>query len=275
MDFDFFLSRVCVSSLLWRSRPIGDIAETMMRLNLVHLELASSHLAPSHYQPGVKNSRLFNLLAESGVRVAALRLTGMSYREKLHAIEEAGEWNIPVVLDRAEALAFPTLIDRVRTYALLAQHQGIQLLLENDFYTSCDNADAQLYLKRSVGVPAMGFAFAPLHALADSRDPADEVRALGESLRLAYLWDAPIGMVVGQMVEEFNPGPARDQAPGHGRGQVDWHDYFLALRAIKFRGILNLQWIGSDDWSSEETEDAIVRAVRFCANAADTAGFGA
>lgn len=246
----------------------------MMRLGLVHMELSAAPLAPLHYQPRGGNSRLFNLLAETGVSVAVLRLTGLTMGEKLAAIAEAGERRIPAVLDRAERLGYPDLLDRIKLYAHHAGSAGVHFILENDYYTSCDNAEAQQLLRRSVNHPALGFGFAPLHALADGRDPGQEVRALGRGLQLAYLWDAPTRMVVGRVHEDFDPGPAEDQTPGTDQGQVDWHDYFTALSSIGFRGILNLKWLGEDGWGTEQTESAIAAAAQFCTERARMAGYG-
>lgn len=272
MSAEFLLSHLCISSLVWRGEPIDEVAESMMRLGLVHLELSSSHLAPGHYQPDGANSRLFNLLAEAGVSVAVLRLSGMTFKEKLRAIADAGERGIPAVLDRAEKLLFPDLVDRVRTYADTAARAGVHYILDNDFYTSCDNAQAQLSLARAVRNPALGFGFAPLYALADDKDPGEEVRSLGAALWLAHLWDAPVKMVIGRAHEEFDPGPPEDQAPGARQGRVDWPEYFRALSAVKFKGILNLKWLGGG-WSSDQTESAIADAVRFCAATADEIGW--
>ena len=274
MSSQFLLSRLCISSLLWRDRPIDDVAMSMMRLGLVHLELSSAPLAPLHYQPGESNSRLFNMLAEVGVRVAALRLTGLTYTQKLHAIAEAGDRGIPAVLDRVERLGYPDLIDRVRLYSQVAAAAGVELILENDYYTSCDSVEAQLSLAHSVRQPALGFGFAPFHAMADNRDPGDEVRALGSALRLAYLWDAPESMTTGIRREDCEPGPPEDQAPGSDRGRVDWLDYFEALASVRFRGIFNLKWLGAEGWTTEQTEEAIVRSVRFCSTMSIDAGLG-
>jgi sugar phosphate isomerase/epimerase len=268
----FFLSHLCASSLLWRNHPIEAAARAMMRLQLRHLDLAAEPLAPRHYQADGNNSRLFNILAEAGVSVAVLRLTGMSYAQKIRAIADAGERGIPAVIDRVERLTLPDLVDRIRLYALCAARAGVQLILENDSLTSCDSAVAQTTLAHFIQQPALGFGFAPPHAMAYNRDPAEEVRLLGERLRLAYLWDASVSEPVAPKWSNFpdgfecafDLGPPEDQAPGHGRGRMDWSDYFTALTEVGFRGIFNLNWAGSEAWSEGRTEEAIARAIQFC-----------
>ncbi len=274
MPNHFFLSHLCVSSLLWRTRPIESAAETMMRLGLRHLELSASPLAPLHYQPDGNNSRLFNVLAEAGVSVAALRLTGLDYHGKIRAIAEAGERGIPAVLDRVEPLAFPDLLDRVRTYSFCAARAGVHFILENDSHTSCDNAEALLTVRRHIPHTALGFGFAPPHALADKRDPIEEIRSLGSALRLAYLWDASEAMVPGRDYKRFYAGPPEDQTPGNERGRMNWPEYFQVLAEVGFRGIFNLNWLGSEDWGEWQTEEAIVESVRFCGELATRAGLG-
>src|SRR5262245_42100711 len=93
-----FHARLCVSSLLWRNRPIEDAARMMMRLGLRCMELSARPIAPRHYCPEGENSRLFNVLAEAGVMVAVLRLTGMTFEQKIRAIADAGRRGIPAVL---------------------------------------------------------------------------------------------------------------------------------------------------------------------------------
>jgi len=244
----------------------------MMRLGLVHLELSSAPIAPEHYQPGGNNSRLFNLLAEGGISVAVLRLAGMTYAQKIAAIEDAGKRGIPTVLDSVERLTFPDLVDRLRTYALCAARAGVHFILENDTFTSCDSAEAQLGLARVIQHPALGFAFAPPHALADNLDPADEIRALGPNLKLAYLWDASVGMRPVIAGESFDPGPPEHQTPGSDQGRLDWSDYFQALAEIGFRGIFNMAWLGTESWANFQIEEALRESIIYCSEMATDAG---
>jgi len=244
----------------------------MMRLGLIHLELSSAPLAPEHYQPGQNNSRLFNMLAECGISVAVLRLSGMTYQQKIAAIDDAGRRGIPTVLDSVEPLTFPDLVDRLRTYALCASRAGVHFILGNDAFTSCDKAEAQLGLARVVHNPALGFAFAPPHALADNLDPADEIRALGSKLRLAYLWDASVEMRPVIVGESFDPGPPEHQTPGSNQGRMDWSNYFQALAEIGFRGIFNMAWLGSENWANFQIEEALRESIVYCSELATDAG---
>lgn len=249
-----------------------------MRLGIRHLELASAPLAPGHYNPQSNNSRLFNMFAEAGVSVSILRLTGLSYPQKLRAIAEAGERGIPAVLDRVERLTFPDLVDRLRIYSMCAAGAGIGFILENDSCTTCPDAQAQMTLSRIVRQPAMGFGFAPPHALLDRRDPAEELRVLGESLRLAYLWDASTEAAQGGsgwgIEDQFDPGPPEDQTPGNERGRMDWPAYFQTLAEIRFRGLFNLNWTGADDWDMRQIESAVQSSIQFCSAMADESGMG-
>lgn len=268
-----FQSRLCVSSLLWRNRPIADAARAMMRLGLRSIELANERIAPEHYSPDGDNSRLFNHLAEAGVSVAALRLTGLSYEEKIRAIADAGRRGIPAVLDRAERLNFPDLIDRVRTYAMCAEREGVCFILENDYFSSCDNAHALLVLAGVVRRPGLGFGFSPPHAVADNRDPAQEALELGAALRFAHLWDASESLKTYPLKARFYAGPPEDQTPGNGRGRVNWAEYFGALAYVGFGGFFNLRWQGADAWSDFQIEEALTGAVEFCSAEARRAGF--
>lgn len=268
-----FHSRLCVSSLLWRTRPIDDAARMMMRLGLRCLELSARPIAPHHYSPDGDNSRLFNVLAEAGVKVSVLRLTGLSFEEKIRAMADAGRRGIPAVLDRAERLNLPDLIDRVRTYATCAEREGIHFILENNYFSGCENAHAQLTLGRIVRRPALGFGFSPPHAVVDNRDPAEEALALGGALRLAYLWDASTSLKAHHRKARLDAGPPEDQKPGSGRGRVDWGGYFRALAQARFRGLFNLRWQGGDAWSDFQIEEAISDSVGFCAEEAARAGF--
>lgn len=277
MTANFLASRLCVSGLLWRERSAEEMARSLLRLRVRRIELAAaSPSAPpadraGHFVAGGANDRLFNLLAEAGATPTALRLTGLSYAEKIEAIEEAGARGFPAVVDRVETLLYPDLVDRVRVYVQCATGAGVQLVLENDFYTSCDNAEAQVALLKSLHYPpGLGFCFVPTYALLDGRDPADEVRRLGRALRIAYLRDASPRMRVGVFAPDFDPGPGEDQTPGG--GSLDWTGYFKALGEVGFRGLLGLAWEGTAGWSLERIERAVADSVEFCRGRAREAG---
>ena len=274
MANQFFLTRFCVSSLLWRDRPIGDVARSMMRLGLTHLELSGAPLASGHYRPDENNSRLFNVLAESGVSVSALRLTEMRRQQKLRAITDAGARGIPTVIDRVEHLGYPDLIDRVRLYATYAAQAGVQFVLENDLHTSCDNAEAQNSLARNVRQRSLGFGFSPFSAVADGKDPGEEVRTLGPGLRMAYLWEAPMYLAEERLYQDvaavsINSGPA-----GREQVQMDWADYFQALAGVGFRGMFGLKWERLRGWTPGQTEAALIQSVRFYTSVAEQIGLG-
>jgi sugar phosphate isomerase/epimerase len=275
MNPSFFRSRFCVSSLLWRAGTIQELARGMMRLGLEQIELAARPLAPEHYQPGGDNSRLFNLLAEAGVRVAALRLTGLTYEEKIRALDDAGARGIPIVLDRVERLNFPDLIDRLRQYNLCAMRAGAQLVLENVYYTSCDTAASMRYVHKVLRQPTLGFGFAPLHAVACGLDPIEEVTVLGESLQLVYLWDVSPNLRIDHFLAHLDPGPPEEQLPGNPMGRLDWDGYFKSLAQSHFKGVFNFNCAGTDSWGQARIEGAIANALEFGQVIAERTGLGA
>jgi len=260
-------SRLCVSSGLWRGQGIEAVARSMMRLGLSRIELAGGH-----FHPDRDNARAFNYLAEAGVAVAVLRLTGLERGQKLRAIEEAGRRGVPAVIDRAEELLFPDLIDRTREYVLCAGYNGVYLILDNDTASDCDHATAQLALSRVVRHPALRLGFSPSHAVAGRREPADEVRALGRHLMIAYLADTPEDVVARSRREVFGEAPPVSRRPGAAPGRLDWVAYFQALASIRFQGLLNLGWTASPEPGSARTEWEIAEAIGFCAAAARQAG---
>lgn len=246
----------------------------MMRIGVRPIELAADPIAPGHFEPGRDNSRLFNLLAEAGVRVVALRLDGMEYKDRLHAIELAGERGVPAVVFGAEMLGYPDLIDRIRCYLHTAARVGVHLVLENDYYSYGDNAEALRTIGQAVGIEGLGFAFAPVYALADKKDPFEEIAVLGRDLRVAYLWDASAAMKVGEAVSQFDPGSIEDQAPGLGEGSVDWPRYFQALAAVGFRDVLCLRWSPIERTPDERVEAALDRAIDYCGRLAERFDLG-
>jgi sugar phosphate isomerase/epimerase len=277
---------LCVSSLLWRRRSIAEIARSMMRLGLRNLDLAAAPVAPLHYQPGCSNASLFNHLAEAGVGVMMLRLTGLDHAEKVAAIDDAGRRGIPAVVDCVERLNFPDLVDRLHTYSMCCARAGVQLIIDNDVSTSCSSAAAQMELLHVIRHGALGFAIAPPHTLADDLDPADEVRSLGNTLKLAYLWDASsrsrnsVRPMPPPLLEEnqtlfgdLGLGSPEDQAPGGSGGRLDWQRYFAALAEIRFGGLFNLNWTGAEAWETDQVEQTLGQAIRFCSRAAAQFGF--
>lgn len=275
MVSEFFLSRLCISSLVWRDRPLEEMALSAMRFGVRHMELVPDCLAPGHFQPEGNNSRLFNLLAEAGVSIAALRLTGMDQRQKIRTIAEAGERGIPIVIDRAERLVFPDLIDRLRLYSNLAARAGAMLILENDFHTMCDNAEAQLTLSGIVRHSSLAFGFVPGAAIEDKKDPRLEVLKLGPGLRLAYLWDSPVPAELSS-AGHTEPTNGKPESPlgANDHRRVDWFDYFSALAEVRFRGLFNLRWAASEGLESWQNEEALARSIGFYANEARRAGLG-
>ena len=274
MENDFFLSHLCVSAQLWAGRPIQEVAMSMMRLGLVHLELSAQPGSQCHYQPDGNNSRLFNILAEAGVSVAVLRLSGMDFKQKIRAIHEAGDRGIPVVVDHAEKLNYPDLLVRLRAYSNLALQSRLRFVLENNVYSSCNDAESLGLVHRSLRHPALGLGFAPVHAVAEQKKPEQEVEALGSALRVAYLWDASPTMRAGTTMEEFYIGSPDDQTPGTLTGSVNWKAYFAALARIDFRGIFVLKWLGSPSWDAPRTEQAIIDSIAFCTRTAGETALG-
>ncbi len=245
----------------------------MMRLGLSRIELAASPHAPEHFQPEESNSRLFNLLAEAGIAPIALRVTGLTFLQKLRAISVAAECGIPAILDRVEPLTFPDLVDRLRIYALCAAGAKIQFVIENDSTTSCGDASAQKMLAKIVRIPSLRFAFSPPHAHVLALDPADEIRSLDDSLRWMQLWDvSATASRVRQGLFNFDAempdqlqtdfGPAEHQTPFASTGSTDWEGCFRAMGEIRYSGPLNLCWSGNAGWELSRIESEIAGAMR-------------
>jgi sugar phosphate isomerase/epimerase len=244
----------------------GDSLETALRelaaAGFGAVDLWAAPRSCQHVDPLTDDpDRLCQLLADLGLRPAALSVDGSDVTRTLASIDFAAAIKAPVVVTGAGARALPDVATHLRPLLKRAAARGVVVALGNRTNTALESLAELQDLLSALDAPSLGIAYAPAHSYVCGESPEIVVQALGARIAFLCAGDVPPRFHRGSR-ESFWVEP-EGQVPG--AGCLDFASILRALRQAGYQGYADVVWFGAESWDLPRITAALRSAARFLA----------